>query len=95
LIDEGADPLQITRRMGHENVQTSFGLHGHLFPDREEDLVAGLTPGKRVKFRYPGDRLARYVGDTSVRVSPCRYWPPTTNVAQIWPKAGEVIELGL
>jgi integrase len=46
LIDEGADPLQITRRMGHENVQTSFGLYGHLFPDREEELVAGLDRRK-------------------------------------------------
>ena len=46
LIDEGADPLQITRRMGHENVQTSFGLYGHLYPDREEELVAGLDRRK-------------------------------------------------
>ena len=46
MIDDGADPLQITRRMGHENVQTSFGLYGHLFPDREEELVAGLDRRK-------------------------------------------------
>jgi integrase len=26
LMDEGADPLQVTRRMGHEDVRTTFNL---------------------------------------------------------------------
>ncbi len=30
------------RRMGHEDVRTTFNLYGHRFPDREEDLVAAL-----------------------------------------------------
>jgi hypothetical protein len=28
--------------MGHEDIRTTFDTNGHLFPDREEDLVAAL-----------------------------------------------------
>jgi hypothetical protein len=31
---------------GHENVQTSLGPYGHLFPDREDELTAGLDRRK-------------------------------------------------
>jgi integrase len=42
MINDGADPLQVKRRMGHEDIRTTFDTYGHLFPDREEDLVAAL-----------------------------------------------------
>lgn len=42
MIDDGADPLQVKRRMGHEDVRTSLNVYGHLFPDREDELVAAL-----------------------------------------------------
>jgi hypothetical protein len=42
MIDEGADPLQMMRRMGHSDIRTTYNLYGHLFPDREDDLVAKL-----------------------------------------------------
>jgi integrase len=42
MIHDGADPLRIKRRMGHEDVRTTFNTYGHLFPDREEELVAAL-----------------------------------------------------
>jgi hypothetical protein len=47
--------------MGHEDIRTTFDTYGHLFPDREEDLVAALDARKRrapapVKFRYPDDK---------------------------------------
>ena len=42
MVDEGADPLQVKRRMGHEDIRTTFNLYGHLFPDREDELVAAL-----------------------------------------------------
>jgi hypothetical protein len=35
-----ADPLQIKRRMGPS--RTTFETYGHLFPDREEELVVAL-----------------------------------------------------
>ena len=46
MIDDGADPVQVKRRMGHENVQTTLNLYGHLFADREDELVAGLDRRK-------------------------------------------------
>ena len=46
MIDDGADPLQIKRRMGHEDIATTYNLYGHLFEDREEELVAGLDRRK-------------------------------------------------
>ncbi|CAN5506898.1 hypothetical protein BH20ACT21_BH20ACT21_03820 [soil metagenome] len=47
MIVDGADPLQVKRRMGHEDIRTTFDTYGHLFPDREEDLVAALEGRKR------------------------------------------------
>ena len=35
MIDEGAEPLQVKRRAGHEDT-------GHLFPDKEDALVTAL-----------------------------------------------------
>lgn len=42
MIDEGGDPLQVKRRMGHEDIRTTLNTYGHLFPDREDQLVAAL-----------------------------------------------------
>lgn len=42
MIPEGGDPLQVKRRMGHEDIRTTLNTYGHLFPDREDDLVAAL-----------------------------------------------------
>ena len=42
MIDEGGDPLQVKRRMGHEDIRTTLNSYGHLFPDREDELVAAL-----------------------------------------------------
>ena len=40
MVDEGADPLQLMRRMGHS--RTTYNLYGDLFPDREDELVGKL-----------------------------------------------------
>ncbi|HEX2057907.1 MAG TPA: tyrosine-type recombinase/integrase [Actinomycetota bacterium] len=42
MIDEGGDALEIKRRMGHEDIRTTLNTYGHLFADREDDLVAAL-----------------------------------------------------
>lgn len=42
MVDQGADPLQVSRRLGHRDVRTTLGLYGHLFPNREDDLNDGL-----------------------------------------------------
>ncbi|MEA2485525.1 MAG: hypothetical protein QOD46_636 [Actinomycetota bacterium] len=38
MIDQGADPLQVQKRLGHANVATTLGKYGHVFPNREDDL---------------------------------------------------------
>ena len=35
MIDNGADPLQVMRRMGHSDIRTIYNLYGHLFPTRK------------------------------------------------------------
>ncbi|MDQ3659864.1 MAG: tyrosine-type recombinase/integrase [Actinomycetota bacterium] len=42
MIDEGADPLHVMRRMGHSDIRTTYNLYGHLFPDREDELISKL-----------------------------------------------------
>ena len=48
MIDEGGDPLQVKRRMGHEDIRTTLNSYGHLFPDREDELVAALDRRRAV-----------------------------------------------
>ena len=42
LIDQGADPLLIQRRLGHKDIRTTYRHYGHLFPNREESLNEAL-----------------------------------------------------
>jgi integrase len=42
MIDEGADPLQVQRRLGHKDIRTTLKHYGHLFPNREDDLNDAL-----------------------------------------------------
>jgi hypothetical protein len=49
MIDDGADPLQIKRRMGHEDVRTTLNLYGHLFEDREGNWSPLSTAGEPLK----------------------------------------------
>ncbi len=42
MISDGADPFQVKRRMGHEDIRTTYGTYGHPFPDPEDELVAAL-----------------------------------------------------
>lgn len=42
MIDQGADPLQIQRRLGHKDITTTYKHYGHLFPNREDGLNEAL-----------------------------------------------------
>ena len=42
LIDQGANPLEIQRRLGHADIKTTLGVYGHLFPNREAVLNEAL-----------------------------------------------------
>jgi hypothetical protein len=54
MVDGGADPLQVMRRMGHSDIRTTYNLYGHLFPDREDELVAKLNSRHDRALRPPG-----------------------------------------
>jgi len=65
MIDQGADPLQVQRRLGHKDVRTTLKHYGHLFPNREDDLNDALervwaeTKNQRlVSFSCPSDEEA-------------------------------------
>lgn len=42
LIHENVNPLAISRRLGHENVQTTLDVYGHLYPNAEEKIIEML-----------------------------------------------------
>lgn len=42
MISEGANALQVKRRMGHEDIRTTYNVYGHLFEDDEDALVERL-----------------------------------------------------
>ena len=56
MISDGADPLQVKRRMGHEDIRTTYGTYGHLFDDREDDLVAALDRRRSTGLERKGDQ---------------------------------------
>lgn len=42
LIEQGAHPLEIQRRLGHADIRTTMNVYGHLFPNLDERLTARL-----------------------------------------------------
>jgi integrase len=42
LIAAGASALEIMKQVGHEDIQTTYGIYGHLFPARREELARRL-----------------------------------------------------
>lgn len=42
LINLNFTPLLIAERLGHENVQTTLNIYGHLFPTQQEKLLSTL-----------------------------------------------------
>lgn len=54
MVAEGANALQIKRRMGHEDVRTTFNIYGHLFEDDEDALVERLDRRARKASRHRG-----------------------------------------
>jgi integrase len=42
LIATGASPLAVSRRLGHGSVRVTYDIYGHLLPDVEDQLMAGL-----------------------------------------------------
>jgi len=47
MIDQGADPLQVQRRLGHKDISTTLRIYGHLFPERDDELTQRLDRAYR------------------------------------------------
>ena len=48
LIEQGAHPTYIQEQLGHSSITITMDAYGHLFPNRNRDLVDGLyaTPAQ-------------------------------------------------
>jgi integrase len=42
MIDQGANPLTVQRRLGHKDIRTTLQLYGHLFPEQDDMLTGRL-----------------------------------------------------
>ena len=47
MIDQGADPLQVQRRLDHKDISTTLRIYGHLFPGRDAELTQRLDGAYR------------------------------------------------
>jgi integrase len=47
MIAEGATALDIMKQVGHENIETTYNVYGHLMPGRQEDLAERLDGAYR------------------------------------------------
>lgn len=43
MIDQGADPITIQRRLGHADISTTLRLYGHLLPEKDDLLTDRLS----------------------------------------------------
>jgi integrase len=46
MIAQGAHPKLIQSRLGHNSIQVTFDLYGHLLPALDEDLAKGLEAAR-------------------------------------------------
>ena len=42
LVDQGADPLLVARRVGHKRVTTTLETYSHLYPDKGAAMASAL-----------------------------------------------------
>ena len=43
LIEKGFSPLLIAQRLGHESVSTTLNVYSHLWPNKEQEMIAKLN----------------------------------------------------
>ena len=39
LIEKGVQPLMISERLDHENIQTTLQIFSHLYPDKQKQIA--------------------------------------------------------
>jgi integrase len=68
MIDTGTDPYLVMRRLGHEDISTTYNLYGHRFPSKDgqvaEDLDRLAIQAAQIDEHQPGDAVPlRAVGE--------------------------------
>ena len=43
----GANPLMVMKRMGHSSITVTYDRYGHLFPQNDDEIIAGLDAAYR------------------------------------------------
>ena len=64
-IAQGAHPKTIQVRMGHASVQVTLDRYGHLFPELDREVAAGLDRTYRASLRVIDGGLAEAARDTA------------------------------
>ena len=49
LIDMGFDIKEISERLGHESVKTTWDTYAHLYPDKDTELAERLNELRRTE----------------------------------------------
>lgn len=47
MIETGAEPFDVMKRMGHSSIQVTYDRYGHRFPDRDTVITSGLEERHR------------------------------------------------
>ena len=43
LIELGFQPLLVSERLGHENIETTFQTYSHLYPNKQQEVADKLS----------------------------------------------------
>jgi integrase len=57
MIDQGANPVTVQRRLGHKDVTTTLQLYGHRFPEQDDLLTARLDALHRDSLHRDSSRV--------------------------------------
>ena len=69
MISDGADPLQVKGAWATRTSARPSALYGHLFDDREDDLVAALDRRRSTGLKRKGDQGGTEGAARSYRIS--------------------------
>lgn len=61
LIEMGFDPLLVSERLGHENIQTTLQTYSHLYPNKQEEVSSRLESEE-------GENYAAFISDFEKKI---------------------------
>jgi hypothetical protein len=42
MIEKKVDIATISRRLGHDNINTTLGTYGHMYPDKDHEVASTI-----------------------------------------------------